>query len=179
MCIQALDVDKDGNLYTDDLCAFRCLALQRGCNTIHLENHTTYYFNQWPHKHDFEGIQFSEFPLFESIFQINLHVYYLQEDGVTKPVYLSRTHHKETMYLNMYENHLSFISNINLYSQKCECDKCGKRFQQISFCERHRRHCKDSTQFKYPEGYFKYLTTLFNELSDAGVNVNSKDKYYP
>ena len=80
----------------------------------------------------------------------------------------------------MYEHHLIFINGIyNVYSLKCECDKCGKLFTQISKCERHRHSCKESTQYKYPGRYFKYPQTLFDEIAELGININNRDKYYP
>lgn len=55
-----------------------------------------------------------------------MEVYSLGENGNAKSVYKSRRRYDETMYVNMYEQHMSYIRDFKLYAKKYECDTCEK-----------------------------------------------------
>ncbi|CAG2196405.1 unnamed protein product [Mytilus edulis] len=120
--------DKHSKPFTDKLCAFRCLALHRGQTITNLERSLQHYFQQWngyqKRRNEstyeaklFPGLQLQEIPEFESCFQVNINVYELKEDDTAFCVYKSLCRFKETMYLNMYEHHLSYIKEFENYAK--------------------------------------------------------------
>ena len=78
------------------------------------------YFKQWTNHRlgDFEVLSFEDFSNFESFFKVNMEVYSLEEDGLASSIYKSRGLQETTMYVNMYENHLSYIRDFSVYAQK-------------------------------------------------------------
>ena len=69
--------------YTDQLCLFRCLALQRGCSITNLERDTKYYLEQYleryPTKAPFVGVTLEDLPDLEKLFEVNIQVFSLVE----------------------------------------------------------------------------------------------------
>jgi hypothetical protein len=61
-------------------------------------------------------------------FSINVNVYNLRDDGVALTVYESRCHHDDTMHVNQFDHHLSYISNLPAYTQKYQCGTCDRHF---------------------------------------------------
>ena len=124
--IIALDKTSEGRFYKDQLCAFRCLGVHQGHQRDRLETHVKILFNKWvqymQHKcpennisldpKTFKGVELSQLVYFEKCFQINVNVFRLQEDQSALPVYKSRCHFKDTMHLNLFDKHLSYISNL-------------------------------------------------------------------
>ena len=117
---------QNGKLYDDNLCAFRCLALHRGHEIRCIDGPAQQLYRQWSQEpaDTFQGLSFEDFPEFESRFRVNLEVYSLEEDGFARSIYKSRGLQETTMYVNMYENHLSFIKNFATYAQKYRCKTC-------------------------------------------------------
>ena len=72
-----------GRPYTDQLCFFRCLALQRGCPINHLERDTKYYLEKYleryPTKSPFVGVTLEDLPDLETLFEVNIQVFTLVE----------------------------------------------------------------------------------------------------
>lgn len=137
--------DKHSKPFTDKLCAFRCLALHRGQTITNLECNVQHYFQQWngyqKRRNEstyeaklFPGLQLQEIPEFESCFQVNINVYELKEDDTDFCVYKSLCRLKETMYLNMYEHHLSYIKDFENIHLKIR--RCGKILNEITFNQR-------------------------------------------
>lgn len=131
--IVALEKSKDGRPYRDHLCAFRCLAVHRGNLTDRLEIHTKTMFQRWVHINRethrevtedpkrYQGLPLDQLAYFEKFFEVNLNLFSLREDEVVMTVYKSRCDHKDTLNLNMYEHHLSYITNLATYAKKFEC----------------------------------------------------------
>ncbi|MEW8548702.1 MAG: hypothetical protein AB2693_34810, partial [Candidatus Thiodiazotropha sp.] len=140
--------------YKDNLCAFRCLALHRGCDIMSLEGPAKQLYQQWSEepRDTFEGISMDQFPTFENTFGVNLEVYELLEDGFALPIYKSLGKHSTTMYVNLYENHMSYIRNFSQYAQKYQCQSCQRHFDHAGNLHKHQKTCINKTQFVYPGG---------------------------
>ena len=105
--------------YDDNLCLFRCLALHMGHDIRSLERPANDLFNLWSKRpvKSFNGLTF-EFPGFEKRFQVNMEFYSLTEDGFAHSIYKSRGQNKTMMFVNLYENHVSYTRNFAGYAQK-------------------------------------------------------------
>ena len=176
-CINALISDWSGQKYNDNLCAFRCLSLAKNANPINLTESAKYYFNQWPNKVGFKGLQLSEFPLFESIYNINLNVFSLLDGGHAIPIYLSRRRFDLTMNVNMFEYHLSYINNIDQYTNKYQCSGCDKLFNRVHNFKVH-KPCKSKTSYRYKGGYHKVNPNIFEELENNGIRVDDHLRHF-
>ena len=77
----------------------------------------------------YQGLPLDQIAYFEKCFEVNVNI---RDDGVALTVYKSRCHHKDTMNLNIYEHHLSYITNLPTYTQKYKCGSCDRHAIDIS-----------------------------------------------
>ena len=182
--------EKNYKPYTDKLCAFRCLSLHNGQAITNLENSTRHYFQQWNVYQQgrnqsvyepklYPGLQLSELPEFESCFRVNVNVYQLREDDTALCIYKSMCRYPETMYLNMYENHLSYIKNVKCYAKKYQCQTCDRLFDHLSHLLRHQKMCTNKTKYIYPGGFFKAQQTIFEKLEECDIQVPPEEQIFP
>ena len=82
---------------------------------------------------------------------------------ILRPLFLSLCKYDDTMNLNIYEQHLSYIKNLKLYSSKYECVKCGKLFKTNCSLTRHKSSCDKKNTLVFPGGYFQTRKTIFEE----------------
>ena len=118
--------------YNDNLCLFRCLALHQGCDDRCLEATVATLYAKYSHEdvHNFAGVTLDDLSKIEATFDVNVCVYKLEEisDGTTVGELVRRSpcQYIETMYLNLYETHFSYIRDIKVYSHSYKCSKCGE-----------------------------------------------------
>ena len=172
---------QNGKLYKDNLCAFRCLALHHGHEIRCIDGPAKQLFQQWSNdpKEDFDGLTFEDFPLFETRFAVNLEVYSLTEDGFARSIYKSRGLQPSTMYVNLYENHMSFIRDFAMYSQKYQCQTCQRHFKKPNDLHRHQKNCDNKTKFIYPGGFHQAKECIFDHLDQFEIHVPEKDRSFP
>ena len=174
--------------YSDNLCAFRCLSQYKFGNTT--KRNIDILFNKWREYikfttrrsielDSFEGIFLKDIPDFETCFNIAVSIYALQEDGCTNPVYKSLIRNKETLYLNLYGNHLSFIIDIKRYSQKYVCLTCKKHFKTLKYQTRHSKVCSEKTKFIFKEGYYSIQGDIFRDLEGFGIHIAEEERFFP
>ena len=130
--VVGLAKDEHGATYNDNLCLFRCLALHQGCDVRHLEaTVVTLYANYTDTLvHDFAGVTIDDLSKIEATFGVNVVVYKLDEitDGTTVGELVRRSlcQFTDTMTLNLYETHFSYIRDINMYCHSYRCSRCGE-----------------------------------------------------
>lgn len=74
---------------------------------------------------DYPELEMEDMHRLEECFEINVNIFKLREDGSVKVIRRSPCHFKACMNLNLYKNHLSYISNINAYSRSYQlASKC-------------------------------------------------------
>ena len=186
-CIISLDINpSDKKPYTDYLCAFRCLSYHKGHRTIfNLERNTKFYRDKWfqfkciYNPNTFEGVSLSEMTEFEKLFKINVNVLELKEDETVICLYRSQCRHEETMYLNVYKNHLSYITDIKCYSKSYKCRCCGKVLNRFFNWKRHEAKCNNSVNYFFPGRFYSNQPELFEKLDEIGINVDSNHRFYP
>ena len=77
---------------------------------------------------DFKGVELTDFPQLEKFFETQLFAMVLKEDGTAKTLYLSQSSFPTKIYLNVFKNHLSLITDIQMYSKQYICNGCEKVF---------------------------------------------------
>ena len=111
-------------------------------------------------------------PDLEKCFSVNLHVYELQPDETVIPLFISkgqswgftsrstaslfisRSPFKNNMYLNRYENHLSYIKDFHSYARNFTCVTCQKMFHKAYEWHRHMKQCKGLPKWEYPGAFY-------------------------
>ena len=102
---------------------------------------------------------------------------FLKEDGTAETVYLSRASFPAKIYMNVYENHLSLITDQKMYSNQYICNRCQKLFAGMENLNKHQLKCDGTVEYAYPGGLYKNKLSVFEELEEMLVRVLEKDKY--
>ena len=163
----------------DHLCFFRCLAVFTKADTRYCEMAAKRLFNNFSLHfqisfQDFKGINLFDFPELEDYFQINFIVYEL--DGTTaKLVQRSKELYSETMRLNVYENHLSLITDFEKYCHVFQCTKCNVLFDRNNNFNRHMKSCSGKVRETFPGGVYRNPPTLFERLEEIEIRVPPED----
>ena len=128
-------LEKDENTakrYRDHLCFFRCLAIvkykftRHNCNQKAKDLFNQYCFHFRVNPEEFKGVELSDFPQLEKYYETQLFAMFLKEDGSAKTLFLSQVSFPSKIYLNVYQNHLSLITDVHGYSRQFICNRCGK-----------------------------------------------------
>lgn len=184
--IVSLDKDSRKRLYRDHLCAFRCLAVHLGQDR--LETHTKTLFPRWidyqsakdidPDPKSFRGVQLTDISDFEKIVDANVNIYQLRDDDVVLAIFKSICRYKDTLHLNLFENHLSYIKNLPGYTKKYQCATCDRHFPRLDSMKRHQKICKGQTKYRFPGGFYSTPRTIFDKLEQNGIVVPEEDRLF-
>ena len=68
------------------------------------------------------------------------------------------------MYLNLLEDHFSYIKDLRSYSQSFSWSKCGKLWKFVTVI---------------PEGYAIPTNAFFEKIEEFGIDIPEDLKYYP
>ena len=172
--------NRHGKPYNDNLCMFRALMFHKHKSYM-IERAVELAYLQWSSdipKKDFTGVNIDEIPRFEEIFDVNVNIYSLGEDDKATVVYKSSGLYDDTLYLDKYLNHVSYINNFKGYANKFSCRKCKRFFDRADNCNRHELTCDDSARMKYPGGFYSSKKNVFEQLMELGINVTEQDRYY-
>ena len=177
--IIGLETDSHGVIYIDNLCLFRCLGLHLGREAAALYAEYT----DTPVRH-FAGVTLDELDKVETTFKTNVFVYKLVEiaDGKTTAELVRRSmgHYTETMYLNLYEAHFSYIKDIRMYSHSYKCSKCEQALWKSSWeLHRHERTCEAGVNQIYKGGVYRPPASIFERLDDEGIIASPVLRYFP
>ena len=172
-----------GEAYDDNLCLFRCLALHQGEGERHFRRATDANFELYLQEislapEDFDGVDVSDLYIAEELFQVSIVVYSIDENGQAFCIRRSAKDFPQ-MYVNLYENHFSFIRDIKAYCDCFVCSKCDKIFNTPYRLDRHERTCDTNVKHKFPGGTFRVKKTVFEELEDLGFEFEPSDKFHP
>ena len=185
--IVRLDKDSHGVIYRDNLCLFRCLAIHQGCDVRCIEATVATLYAKYTDNtpvHDFVGVTLEDLSKIEATFDVNVVVYKLDEitDGKTTAELVRRSpcQYIETMYLNLYEAHFSYIKDIRMYSHSYKCSKCEQALWKSSWeLHRHERTCEAGVNQIYKGGVYHPPPSVFERLDDEGVVVSDSLRFYP
>lgn len=132
-------------------------------------------------------MKLTELDELETLYEVNIQVYSLaptqshdeddqdEEIDPTLPLHsgIRRSHRKysSTLYLNLYENHFSYIKDLARYSKSFCCSPCGEYWKRASNLRQHEQTCDGKLHLKYPGGAYHVPKTIFEELEDEGIIV--------
>jgi hypothetical protein len=172
--------------YNDNVCAFRCytyhmhaeLYVKEPKKFEEIVKHNYEKYIEFTQSTNFNGIDMKDVDKLEECFELNINIYVMDEKEVITPVFKSMLRFTDTMNLNLYENHLSYITKIDVFSSKFKCVKCEKLFRSQSNLKRHDTTCNAKTKYVYPGGFFVPNKTVFDELQEIGINVAEEDRKF-
>ena len=173
--------------YNDNLCLFRCLAIHQGCDVRCIEATVATLYAKYTDNtpvHDFAGVTLDDLHKVESKFKTNVVVYQLVEidNGKTMAelVRRSQAQYIETMYLNLYEAHFSYIKDIRMYSHSYKCSKCEQALWKCPYdLHRHELTCEAGVNRIYKGGVYRPPASIFERLDDEGIIASPVLRYFP
>ena len=118
-----------------------------------------------------------DFPQLETFYETQLFVMFLKEGGSAKTIYLSQASFPTNIYLNLYENHLSLITDIKMYLKQFICNRCQKVSTRMLDSKRHQSKCYADVKYVFPGGVYRNKLSVFEELEELGVRVREENKY--
>ena len=184
--VVGLAKDEHGATYNDNLCLFRCLALHQGCDVRHLEATVVTLYAKYTDTlvHDFAGVTIDDLSKIEATFGVNVVVYKLDEitDGTTVGELVRRSlcQFTDTMTLNLYETHFSYIRDINMYCHSYRCSRCDESLWKYpSLLKRHELTCEGGIRRVYKGGVYRPPASIFERLDDEGIIVSPVLRYFP
>ena len=172
--------------YNDNLCLFRALALHLQ-GTQRLEEETSKLFILFINKMDglsanhFQGVHMNDIPTVEDLLTLNIVLYNIDiVDGNTigEVVRRSVQKYENTVRLLRYNNHISYVSNINAVFQAFRCPNCETFFNRTFNLERHLTTCSERVKNVYPRNLYQSPETLFDKLDSFGINYTSEQKLF-
>ena len=166
-----------GAVYRDNLCLFRCLTLHLGREAVAL--HAEYSDED---VHDFTGVKLDDLYRVETKLKTNVCVYKLvetlEETKTAELVRRSLCHYPDTMYVNLYETHYSYIQDIGMYCHSYRCQKCGDSLWKCPHdLHRHESVCEGGIRRTYPGGVYQPSPSIFQRLDDEGFVVIEDLRY--
>ena len=166
---------------SNNLCFFRYLAVHKGVNRKRCELEAKQFFTAYCKRFDicdFTGVELCDFPNLEDFFKLNIVVYDLK-DAVATQVQRSCELYRETMRLNLHENHLGLITDFEKYCHVFKCTRCDKLWTNRDHFMRHTKTCSAAVRESYPDGIYKNTPSIFKKLEDIGICVSQNIRHYP
>ena len=172
--IIGLETDGKGRPYVDNLCLFRYLGLHLGRDVTTLYEE---YTDQPVRK--FEGVVIDELHKVESVFEVNIVVYNMRDESA-QLVRRAMGKHDNTMYVNLYESHFSYIQDMKSYSHSYMCSKCeDSMWKYPSRLEKHELTREAGIRHVYNGGVYHTTPSIFQRLDDEGITVPEALRFYP
>ena len=94
---------------------------------------------------------------------------FLKDDGLAETLHLSQASFPTKTYMNVYQNHLSLVKGIQMYSKQYICNWCDKVFARMENLNKHQSACDGTVQCVFPGSAYKNKLSVFEELEKMGV----------
>ena len=125
----------------------------------------------------FQGIKLTDIDNLKQCFNVKIMIYSLNPNGIVKMVYNSLSSFSDKMYLNLRENHMSYITNFKSFAKKFQCEKCEKLFKREWSLKRH-SNCFHRTNDSFPGGFHKTPATIFEKIRSLNIHVDENICYF-
>ena len=102
----------------------------------------------------------------------------MNSSGSVNVIYESLYQSENVMYLNNYQDHLSYITNYWKFASKFQCEKCSKMFKRQWDLKRHYTNCFERTKYLFPGGFHRNAENIFDKLDSLTVHVPESERYY-
>lgn len=127
----------------------------------------------------FAGVKFSDLPQVERCFQTSITVMKLHPDNTSTTEYISTESYHDSVYLHVHEDHVSLITDIELFAKRHRCSTCDRLFRRSYHLKRHSLICKYRTKYTFPGGYYHQEKCIFERLDEVGIHVKKSIRNDP
>ena len=170
-----------------NLCYWGCLAFAEGARIDRYMKKAVKLFKDYygPNKsiEKYVGFDFhkelDKYEQFNQKFAINIMSY--DEDKSAILIRYSEFNETRTpIYLNLYMDHFSYITNKDKLIKKYMCHTCAKNFKDNKHLDRHQKICSKEQKdvfVKYPQIYEPKRNTIIELAEWFGVNIDFKYDY--
>ena len=180
--LNALCKDYLGKPFNDNLCFFRCLALHQGSTRSALVKPVKKLlatFLKTASIKEFDGIYLEQLEDVSRIFNVPINVYTQNEERTTHLIFRSTLENGKVLNLNLFNDHFSYIQDLEKYSQSYRCRKCDKIWNHAGNFHRHVKSCSSGVKEYFKGGAFQLKKTIFEELEDHGIHIRKEDRDFP
>ena len=130
---------------------------------------------------ELQGVHMNDIPTVEDLPTLNILLY--DKDIVDGNIVgeLARRNvqkYENTVRLLRYNNHTSYVNNINAVFQAFRCPNCGTFFNKTFNLERHLNTCSERVKNAYPRNVYQIRETLFDKLDRFGIKYTSEQKLF-
>ncbi len=186
--IVALD-SNNGREYEDHLCAFRCLAVHH--KQAQREAAVRQYYGRWrafmagrgknlpENPKDYPGLPSTQLNLFDGCFEVSVTACNLKEDRAVVISHHPTTQYRDHLYVNIHDNHLSYIHSFSAFAKKFQCGKCQRHFNRLQNMRSHVKTCRNVTKYKLPGGFYQAARSIFDHLEDVGITTVPEQRFFP
>ena len=173
-------------LYKDNLCLFRALALHLHGNE-RLEEETSKLFNLFlvnstnPDPSKFQGVCMDYIPSVEDIVSISIFIYDIDLiDGAMVGELARRSikKYEKNVQLIRYNSHICYVDNINALFKAFRCPTCDTYFQKTGNLEPHLVRCSERVKHIYPKNVYQLRETLFDKLDSFDIQYTDDQKLF-
>ena len=170
----------------DNLCLFRALA-HRLHDTQRLEEETSNLFNLFINQVDglspnqFQGVHMNDISTVEDLLTLKILLYgkdIVDGNIVGEVVRRSVQKPENTVRLLKYNNHISYVNNINAVFQSFRCPNCDTFFNRTFNLERNLTTCRERVKNVYARNVYQVRETLFDKLDSFGIKYTSEKKLF-
>ena len=75
-------------------------------------------------------------------------------DIAAQLVHSSLCHYLSTLYLNLYQNHFSYIKDLKKYAKSYSCSRCGTLWKHVGMLNRLKWTCEAKEHYQFPVGAY-------------------------
>jgi len=138
-------------------CFWACCALMHGCRRDKFITKTRELFIKYHglYNTNYNGFDYiNELTQFENTFEFGINIAKYNKDNSISYIHKSSHISKIQNYINLYNNHFSYITNIDKLAKLYKCDKCGSTFRDNNNFRIHENSnlctsgCKNTFEFK-------------------------------
>ena len=183
-CIIALVTGPEGSdLYQDRKCLLRCLAAyfkRRDTgpdDRPKVERQTDELLGRWcRYKNitvaEFAGVNIADMADIEQCFRVNINLYQLLDENEAVQLRVSSESFQDTVYCNVFQNHVSLITDFKTYAKQWKCQACNKFFRRPYHLKAHGRACEKIGRIRLPGGYWNRKPSIFEQLRRFSIPVD-------
>ena len=170
----------------DNLCLFRALALHLHGNEK-LEEETSKNFNFFLNNSEegdvskLQGVHLNDIPKVEDLLQLIIFLYdtnFMDGELIGELCRRSIQKCEKSVKVLRYNNHISYVNNINALSKAFRCSTCDTFFSMTGNLERHLVTCSDRVKHIYPGKFYELRETLFEKLDSFNIPYRNEQKLF-
>ena len=127
-----------------------------------------------------QGVHMNDTLIFEDLLILNIQLYRIDDvDGniIGELFRRSVQRYENTVRLLRYNNHISYVRNINAVFQSFRCPNCDTCFNRTFNLEQHLTTCRERVKFVYSKNVYQTQETMFDKLDFFGIEYSNEQKF--